>query len=202
MERLLAWWPITLLGILVALVLGGLLLKFPPNDASTTASWVQAIGSILAIAGTGAFVLWQHHLTVKATNLAESQRCKTRLEGLRRLVLATANVAEKIAIRTGPNSNEISSVELYSMCGELHAIKWALEAIEAHELEHWAQTEAAVVTLGSVTSMEQILKLHGPRTTEPLPRAIIRDCMNEYRAHLIARQALLVQHLQGNFISL
>lgn len=102
------------------------------------AAWVQAVGTILAIAASTSLVYWQAHRETKKEKESRYKEHKARLETVFQLCSYSRQVTEKVLAEAQTHAN-IDESFLHGALGELDAILTALKKYEPKDFGDYEQ---------------------------------------------------------------
>ncbi|WP_156373106.1 hypothetical protein [Pseudorhodoferax sp. Leaf267] len=164
-------------------------------DHINAPAWVQAVGSIVAIAATGAVVAWQHDLENRRAKKAQDEEIRRILKLQGAVFLEAHFTLKKVAIERRDAVFTGTSLGTAFAAGRLRLYAQALDRLPVDQLPH---AETLAVVLDGRTHLGQALHvldaelssgvvMHGPADGS-LPSAaraaeVIGNALNEAAAH-------------------
>ena len=159
----------------------------PPVTSADWASWVQAVGSIFAIAASVGIVRWE---LKNQREIALEDACQERIRNIetaRELVNGAVQVVRKIAEQQAPSHRDASKMR--------HQIGSMIDAISSLNHVKFSSYKATEAILVSLSTMRQMLtdidgKLND-RFNNQLATAYLKDCAAESLGDLEKRLVIL-----------
>jgi hypothetical protein len=143
--------------------------------SSEIASWIQAVGTILAVLAAAGIAVWQSRKQHESSvALHKSEQRHTRVEMAKTLLVLSQNCTKAAnhfasQMRDRDAVHKIASKETYFDFGELNALQKATSSIPLHELPHTLVTPSMVLA-ATVRQFQQTVdmavKLHRSMDSE------------------------------------
>lgn len=135
-------------GVFVTLGLVWAFVRNPPVSSADWASWVQAVGSIFAIAASVGIVRWELK-NQRETTLEDTRQERIRnIETARELIGGAVQVVRKIAEQEAPSHRDASK-----MRHEVGSMVDAISSLDHVKFSSYKATEAILVSLSTMRQM-------------------------------------------------
>jgi hypothetical protein len=178
--------------VFVTSVLIWAFVRNPPVTSADWASWVQAVGSIFAIAASVGIVRWELKNQREVTFEDARQERIRNIETARELVGGAVQVVKKIAEQQAPSHRDASK-----MRHEIGSMIDAISSLDHVKFSSYKATEAILVSLSTMRQM--LTDIDGKlkdQFNNQLTTAYLKNCAAESLEDLEKRLVTLSEEIR------